>query len=77
MTVRLLHRAENGKLLLFFNGWSMDDTLFEGWKNPGFNVMTVHDYTAPEALPEEEPPQPVSRPAAQAPAAARPLAFRN
>ena len=29
MTVRLLHRAENGKLLLFFNGWSMDDTLFE------------------------------------------------
>ena len=31
----------------------------------------------PEALPEEEPPQPVSRPAAQAPAAARPLAFRN
>ena len=30
-----------------------------------------------EALPEEEPPQPVSRPAAQAPAAARPLAFRN
>ena len=30
MTVRLLHRAENGKLLLFFNGWSMDDTLFEG-----------------------------------------------
>lgn len=55
MTVRLLHRAENGKLLLFFNGWSMDDTLFEGWENPGFNVMTVHDYTAPEALPDLSP----------------------
>lgn len=52
MKIRLLHRAGNGKLLLFFNGWSMDDTLFDGWKAPGFDVMTVCDYTVPEPLPE-------------------------
>ncbi len=52
MTVKLLHRAGNGKLLLFFNGWGMDDTLFSAWPVPEFDVMTVCDYTEKTPLPE-------------------------
>ena len=53
MKVSRLHHTGNGKkLLLFFNGWSMDDTLFEQWETPGFDVMTVCDYTTLEPLPE-------------------------
>ena len=53
MNVNWLYRTGNGKkLLLFFNGWSMDDTLFDGWENPGFDVVTVCDYTRLEPLPK-------------------------
>jgi len=52
LIVRLLHRADNGKLLLFFNGWGMDDTLFSEWAAPEFDVMTVCDYTTCESLPD-------------------------
>lgn len=53
MKIEWLHRTGNGKkLLLFFNGWSMDNSLFEGWLEPGFDVMTVCDYTSPEPLPD-------------------------
>lgn len=52
MIVKPLHRAGNGKLLLFFNGWGMDDTLFSAWVAPEFDVMTVCDYTEMTPLPE-------------------------
>ena len=53
MKIELLHRAGNGtRLLLFFNGWSMDGTLFKGWKKPDFDIMAVCDYTTLEPLPE-------------------------
>ena len=53
MKLSWLHRTGDGRrVLLFFNGWSMDDTLFEGWETSGVDVLTVCDYTRLEPLPE-------------------------
>jgi biotin synthesis protein BioG len=48
----LLHNAKKSKLLLFFNGWGMDDTLFDHFAQSDFDVMTVSDYNSLEPLPE-------------------------
>ncbi len=50
--IHWLHKNGNEKLLLFFHGWGMDDSLLADWPVPGFDVMTVFDYTEVAKLPD-------------------------
>lgn len=45
MRSKWLHRKENRKLLLFCNGWGMDENPFVPLKSHEWNVLMFYDYT--------------------------------
>lgn len=52
MISTFLNKKEHDDLILFFNGWGMDHTRFAGWPCGTYDVLEVHDFAQPSALPE-------------------------
>lgn len=46
------HRTASDRLLIFFNGWGMDNALFQRWRGAGgFDVLVAWDYMRLTPLP--------------------------
>ncbi len=45
MTTGFIRKKQDSKeLILLFNGWGMDQTVFQPWGEPPVDVLEVHDY---------------------------------
>lgn len=51
MKFNWLNKKDNSKLIIFFNGWGMDDTAVRHLLPADYDVFTVCDYNELEALP--------------------------
>lgn len=51
-TTFLHHQAGRDRLLIFFNGWGMDNALFQWWRGGDCDVLCAWDYTALTPLPD-------------------------
>ena len=48
MKQSFLYRGESSELLLFFNGWSMDERAVAHLASGGLDVLALWDYTEPD-----------------------------
>lgn len=51
MKTTFLHRHSGRRLLIFFNGWGMDNTPFQHWRAGSCDVLCVWDYRELTPLP--------------------------
>lgn len=52
MKTTFAHQNASDRLLVFFNGWGMDNALFQRWRGDGdFDVLIAWDYTCLTPLP--------------------------
>ena len=51
MRLNWLNKKNNNKLIIFFNGWGMDDTAIEHLDPEDFDILTICDYNSLEDLP--------------------------
>ena len=52
MKSKWIHRKENKKLILFCNGWGMDEYPFSPLKSNEWNVLMFHDYS--DLVPDQD-----------------------
>ena len=52
MNLNWLNKKNNNKLIVFFNGWGMDDNAVRHLDTEDFDVLTVCDYNTLEPLPD-------------------------
>ncbi len=52
MNFNWLNRQNNNKLIIFFNGWGMDDTVIKHLEPDDYDILTVCDYNELLRLPQ-------------------------
>lgn len=48
MKYKWLNKTKNEKLIVFFNGWGMDESVVRHFDNDGFDVLMFYDYNTLE-----------------------------
>ncbi len=50
MISKWINRKGNSSLILFFNGWGMDENVLSDMNHVGFDVLMIYDYTSPQLI---------------------------